>query len=226
MLLTAGFGTYILVRMNQETPIAERRRDPDYTRNVLLDAAFEEMHENGYRSASLDKIYEASGVTRGALYHHFGGKMGLGYAVVEERILPRFRELYIQPFLRSDDIREALSEISDRMKKEFNNINILLRGCPVNNLTQEMSGIDEGFRLRLAAILEEWRDAVAVCIRRSQAKGTVRKDIEPLEAATFMVAAFEGAIGFAKNAQDVAPFELCRGGLGLYVKALSPEQIS
>ena len=212
--------------MNQETPIPERRRDPEHTRNVLLDAAFEEMHENGYRAASLDKIYEVSGVTRGALYHHFGGKLELGYAVVDERIVPRFRELYIQPFLRSDDIRNALLEISNRMKEEFNNTNILLRGCPVNNLTQEMSGIDEGFRLRLAALLEEWRDAVAVCIRRSQARGTVRKDIEPLEAATFMVAAFEGAIGFAKNAQDTAPFELCRGGLGLYVQALSSENTS
>ena len=206
--------------MKRNAVLAERRRDPENTRNALLDAAFNEMHLNGFRAASLDTITADCGVTRGALYHHFSGKLQLGYAVVEERILPLMRERFISPFLKANDVSEALSNMSAGMGEELNQADALLRGCPVNNLTQEMSGIDDGFRLRLAAILEEWRDAIAVCLRRGQADGTIRRDIEPKEAATFVVAAYQGAIGFAKTARDLAPFDLCRKGLETYVATL------
>jgi TetR/AcrR family transcriptional repressor of nem operon len=209
--------------MKRDSTPTERRRDPENTRNALLDAAFSEMHLNGFRAASLDKIFAEAGITRGALYHHFAGKLELGYAVVDERILPGARERFISPFLNSKDIFGAFSNICARVSGELNHDEALLRGCPMINLAQEMSGIDDGFRLRLAAIHEEWRDAVAVCIRRSQAEGTVRQDIEPREVGTFIVAAFQGAIGFAKNARDREPFELCRKGLESYVTSLSPD---
>ena len=193
--------------MKRDSTPTERRRDPENTRNALLDAAFSEMHLNGFRAASLDKIFAEAGITRGALYHH----------------LPGARERFISPFLNSKDIFGAFSNICARVSGELNHDEALLRGCPMINLAQEMSGIDDGFRLRLAAIHEEWRDAVAVCIRRSQAEGTVRQDIEPREVGTFIVAAFQGAIGFAKNARDREPFELCRKGLESYVTSLSPD---
>jgi len=209
--------------MKHDSTLSERRRNPESTRNALLDAAFNEMHLSGFRAASLDKIFAEAGITRGALYHHFAGKLELGYAVVDERILPAARERFIKPFLDSKDISKAFSEICDRVGGELNHDEAVLRGCPMINLTQEMSGIDDGFRLRLAAIHEEWRDAIAVCLRRSQAEGTVRHDIEPKEVATFVVAAFQGAIGFAKNARDQAPFELCRKGLETFIATLSPD---
>ena len=209
--------------MKTDSTLAERRRDPEYTRNALLDAAFNEMHLNGFRAASLDKIFAEAGITRGALYHHFAGKLELGYAVVDERILPAARERFIKPFLNSKDIFSAFSNICACVGGELKHDEALLRGCPMINLAQEMSGIDDGFRLRLAAIHEEWRDAIAVCIRRSQAEGTVRRDIEPKEVATFVVAAFQGAIGFTKNARDREPFELCRKGLESYISSLAPD---
>ena len=221
--MTQTLVTCVLVCMKTDSAPALRRRDPENTRNALLDAAFNEMHLNGFRAASLDSIFAEAGITRGALYHHFGGKLELGYAVVDERILPAARERFINPFLNSSSITEVFSNICARIGGELCCDEALLRGCPMNNLAQEMSGIDDGFRLRLAAIHEEWRDAIAVCIRRSQAAGTVRQDVKPKEVATFIVAAIQGAIGFSKNARDHEPFELCRKGLENYIASLSPE---
>ena len=61
-----------------------RSRDPDVTRNKLLQAAFEEIYRRGFQAASLDTILIKAGVTKGALYHHFPDKAALGYAVVDE----------------------------------------------------------------------------------------------------------------------------------------------
>ena len=46
------------------------------TSRALLKAARQHFFEQGYGAASMEAICEAAGVTRGALYHNFGGKAG------------------------------------------------------------------------------------------------------------------------------------------------------
>ncbi len=54
------------------------------TRRALLDAARDQFAERGYTGTGREQVAAAAGVTRGALYHHFGTKEGLFRAVVEE----------------------------------------------------------------------------------------------------------------------------------------------
>ena len=70
-------------------------RDPERTRERLLQAGFREVHRSGFQSASIDTILAATNVTKGALYYHFESKEDLGHAIVEEIIakLPRDRWL-------------------------------------------------------------------------------------------------------------------------------------
>ncbi len=204
------------------TTVPDTGRDAAKTREALLDAAFAEMYMNGFRAAGLDAILATTGLTKGALYHHFGSKQGLGYAVVEERVKPLVRERYIGPFRGADDPIEGLQRMGARMQEELEKEGILLMGCPVNNLVTEMSGVDEGFRRRLAEILEEWKITIADGLRRGQEAGLVRPDIEADAVATFYVASYQGACGYAKNAHDITPFEACRSGLDAHLESLRP----
>jgi len=201
---------------------ATRTRGPEGAREALLDAAFAEMYLHGFRATGLDVILESSGVSKGSLYHHFGNKHGLGYAVVEERVHPLVRERYIDPFRQSADPPEAIRKMGRRMEDELRKTGILERGCPLNNLIQEMSGVDDGFRRRLEGILREWRDTISDGLRGGQAAGTVDRAVDADEAATFVVATLMGAVGFAKNARDVLPFGACRRALERYVETLRP----
>jgi AcrR family transcriptional regulator len=198
------------------------RRDAEATREALLEAAFIEMYRNGFRAASLDAILTETGLTKGALYHHFGSKQGLGYAVVEERVKPLVRERYLDTFRAVEDPIEGLQRMGARMQQELEKEGILLMGCPVNNLVTEMSGVDEGFRSRLAEILDEWQATIAEGLRRGQASGLVRSDVDAEAVATFVVASYQGACGYAKNAHDIIPFEACRSGLDAHVESLRP----
>ncbi|MFL6306138.1 MAG: TetR family transcriptional regulator C-terminal domain-containing protein [Candidatus Sulfotelmatobacter sp.] len=58
-------------------------------------------------------------------------------------------------------------------------------GYPLNNLAQEMSPLDEGFRKRLASVFQSWQMAIAVALRDGQMQGTVRSEVEPGKAAGF-----------------------------------------
>jgi len=54
------------------------------TRAKLVAAARQAFGEQGYANTSMDDFTAAAGLTRGALYHHFGDKRGLLAAVVEQ----------------------------------------------------------------------------------------------------------------------------------------------
>lgn len=54
------------------------------TRAKLIAAARQAFAQHGYAQASMDELTAQAGLTRGALYHHFGGKSGLLAAVVAE----------------------------------------------------------------------------------------------------------------------------------------------
>lgn len=196
-----------------------RQRDPQATRQALLLAAFEEIHEQGFRAASLDRILERVGVTKGALYHHFESKTALGYAVLDEVILPEAAQWGAR---FEDPALDVLAEMRRFIEEETQHVLArgLMNGCPINNLVQEMSPVDEGFRLRLVKLQEEWRAALTRALKRAQKEGTVRDDIDPKAIALMLVASYEGCQSIGKCTRDPALYRLCMDGIIATVDAL------
>ncbi len=178
---------------------ATRLRDPDRTRERLLQAASREIYRSGFQSASLDTILSSAGVTKGALYHHFKNKEALGYAVVEEVISRNVRRTWVEPLRSVKDPIGALIGIVRDIPVRSGDV---CGGCELNNLAQEMSPLDAGFRKRLEAIFDAWREAAASVLRQGQLHGSVRRDVEPTDAAGLLIAMVEGYGSLAKNAQD------------------------
>ncbi|RVD60406.1 helix-turn-helix domain-containing protein, partial [Mesorhizobium sp. M7A.F.Ca.ET.027.03.2.1] len=54
------------------------------TRAKLIAAARHAFGTTGYAEASMDDFTASAGLTRGALYHHFGDKKGLLQAVIAQ----------------------------------------------------------------------------------------------------------------------------------------------
>jgi AcrR family transcriptional regulator len=65
---------------------SRRQQYAEATRAALLRAAETLIAERGYADVSIDEICVSAGVTKGALYHHFGSKEGLVEAVYKEAI--------------------------------------------------------------------------------------------------------------------------------------------
>jgi AcrR family transcriptional regulator len=75
-----------------------REAQGEATRLALVVAARELFGENGYPATSIEDVAARAGVTKGALYHHFGGKADL------------FQEVYEQ----------VMREVSDKVVSVFN----------------------------------------------------------------------------------------------------------
>ena len=194
----------LLVGNNRRRRSGAAPRDPERTRERLLQAAFREVYKSGFQSAGLDAILAAAGVTKGALYYHFGSKEALGYAVVEEIIAPDNRGQWLGPLEKAKDPVEALIGIVQGLSIQAE---VVRGGCPLINLAQEMSPLDAGFRQRLATIFRDWQDGVAAALLDGQKHGRVRRDLEPARAAGLLIAMVEGYGSIAKNAQDAKVME-------------------
>jgi TetR/AcrR family transcriptional repressor of nem operon len=178
---------------------ATRLYDPERTRERLLQAASREIYKWGFQSASLDTILASIGVTKGAVYYHFKSKEALGYAVVEEVIASDIHVKWVRPLQGVKDPIAALIGAVQRIPVRPADVR---GGCQLNNLAQEMSPLDAGFRKRLAIVFDAWREAVASILREGQTRGSVRGDVEPTDAADLLIAMVEGYGSLAKNAQD------------------------
>jgi TetR/AcrR family transcriptional repressor of nem operon len=200
----------------------QRTRAPDVTRQKLLSAAFEEIYRSGFQAASLDRILAKAGVTKGALYHHFIDKAALGYAVVDEVVkgllLERWLGLLDQ---HTGDPLTALQGVLRTRTASLTADEIEL-GCPLNNLAQEMSPLDERFRRLVDAAFDAWRRGFAQALERGQADGTVRQDVDARKVSAFLVAAAEGSYGLAKSAKSRTMLRSNLETLATYLDSLRP----
>lgn len=197
---------------------AMHSRQPDITRQRILDSAFAEIYRKGFQAASVANILADTGLTKGALYHHFPDKKSLGLAVVEERIGFKVAEKIIKPIHNAErPVQMLLEMLGNHCREAEERIKL---GCPLNNLMQEMSPVDEQFRTRLNRVLAAWQEAFEDALRRAQKVGDVRHTVDCRAAALFIVSSWEGCIGVAKNMQSVDGYCACLSQLHSYVVSL------
>ena len=198
------------------------KSSPEDTRQRILDAAFDEFYKNGFQGGSLNRIVVEARTTKGAVFHHFKGKKDLGYAVVREVIHPRFNQQWSDPLANSTDPITDLKRIFRQGAKRKVADGGLVHGCPLNNLAQEMSPLDEKFRQSLEKIYVAWRETVAAAFVRGIKAGKVRRDVSPRKVAAFIVAAQAGMAGTAKNSQNEELLLQTSHALFDYLDSLKP----
>lgn len=198
-------------------------RDPKQTRERLLQAGFQEVYKSGFQSASIDTILAATNVTKGALYHHFESKEELGHAIIEEIIAKLTCDKWSRPLERASNPINTLIATVQATSVRAKDVN---GGCPLVNLAQEMSALDEQFRKRLENIFRAWQEGIATALRRGQSQGTVRRDLVPEETAGFLIAMYEGYVMLAKNAQDVKVWNVGVKNIAGWLESLRPARQS
>ena len=219
-VLTTPLTSYRLVGMlTQETtapPARGRTRDPEGTRALLVENAFREIHAHGYAGASLERILASSGVTKGALYHHFKSKADLLHAVLDDALRPLVEGRWLEPLRESDDPIRTLAESTRTMMAEATPEEMCC-GCPLNNLTQELAGTDEDFRKHLDGIADDWRGGIQAAFERGQEAGNIRKDVNTAAVASLVFATYQGLIGSVKTSHDQ---DAVTAGLSMFLDLL------
>ncbi len=200
-------------------------RNPQKTRERLLQTAFQEIHAHGFQGMRVDEVLRRSGLQKGAFYHHFGSKTELGYAVLMEQVKPLVERVWLEPL---QDIEDPVHDLPALLDTLGNRIPSSMRehGCPLNNLAQEMARQDEGFQQRIAQLFAHWIDSYQAVLEKAKHKGYIRNDVDTHAVARFIVAILEGCIGLFKVNHSLEQWTACRSQLTVYLETLKPAQPS
>ena len=191
------------------------------TRQLIIEAAQIEIHRVGFRSASVSQILKATKLTKGAFYHHFKSKKELGLAVVNEALKQRTEDNWIKPFAEFENPVDGLIEHLMYIK-EAQPHGDLICGCPLNNIAQEMSSVDEDFRLAINNIFADWINGLEELFKKGQQNGYVKKSISARSIATFIIASLEGLISLTKNSQTTDCIEESTETFRHFLNSLRP----
>jgi AcrR family transcriptional regulator len=154
------------------------------TRRKILDAAIDVFGDVGYAAAGWNTIIERTGMTKGALYHHFDSKESLASAIIEEgseTILVAFRNV----------CGSSSPALENMIHGTFTIANVLSTdktARAAEQLTAALTGFNEA-AMRFCANMVELMAAQA---QRAAAEGDVRQDLDPVVISESIVGAMFG----------------------------------
>lgn len=189
------------------------------TRQRILEQMFQDIRKNGFQGLRADKVVSEMGITKGALYHYFPGKQAIGTAVIDELITPAYLQFYRDLDQHEGNPVPMLIGHLAYLEQNASDEDVSL-GCPLNNLVQEMSPLDEAFRTRLNRVVERIRTSVASALERGKAAGFIRPEVDSEAVGGFFFASIEGSYSLAKVNKSKAPFCANMGLLKAYLKTL------
>ena len=178
-------------------PMTRRSRSEmiEETRAKLIAAARKAFGEKGYADASMDDFTAEAGLTRGALYHHFGDKRGLFEAVVRQidaEMAERLKAISAAAASPWDGfVQENVGYVELALDAEVQRI-LLRDGPAVLGDPSHWPGADG-----CVAAIRANLDAL-------QESGVVRRDIDPDAAARLISGASTVAALWIANADDPA----------------------
>lgn len=187
-----------------------RTNDPVGMRNRVIDVAAAAFQTGGYAATSVNDILKASGVSGGALHHHFPTKKALVAAVLHERIAAEVDATWAQAVRDAPDaiggILAVFAGVADALDLRGE-----VSGCPLGNIALELSRSDEELRAMIHAEYGKWRRAIK---EKCAAGGMAGAE----DFATMVVALFTGAMSLAKVEQTGEPLRRCAAQLGLLAR--------
>ena len=172
-----------------------RTEKGESTKRELLAVAAEVFARHGYAGTRMDDVIAASGMTKGAIYFHFGSKEELARAVVseaEERWLALGRETVARHADPLEQFRSAGALLVDLMTGSWNVVRL---ASEIRRLT----GTDTAGRSDQGP-MAGWVALVAEVIEAGQLAGTFDPRWSKTDGALLLVAAFDGL----KTVSDVS----------------------
>lgn len=193
-----------------------RRNDPQGLRARILDSAARLFQDRGYHATGMREVMQATGVSSGALHHHFPTKDALALAVITDRVSPAVRATWIDPVRTGSSLGKSVSQIFTDIVRGIE-ARGAVAGCPLNNLAMELSFSNPQFRPPLEAIFREWQSVLAE--RIGQTRGGARLDRgKRAAAAAFIIATYSGAMNLAKTSQSAAPLRIAASSLSGWLR--------
>jgi AcrR family transcriptional regulator len=194
----------------------QRKKQPEQTRQAILDAAGAGLCLHGYSGTGLGAIVSRAELTKGALFHHFADKRSLVAAWIGESLTAAIQGIWIAPLETIGSLQSLRAYCHSRCLE-------LQPGDATSaliSLTAETAAADPVLGDALEDIFVSWRTGIAEMLERGKSEGWIHRSILPAVEAAFLVSAFAGFAVTTQRNPDDAGRRVCATALEGYLETL------
>ncbi|HEU0053999.1 MAG TPA: TetR/AcrR family transcriptional regulator [Longimicrobium sp.] len=175
-------------------------RAGEQTRERIIRQAAALFNRQGFVGASMSDIMAATGLQKGGIYRHFESKEALAleafdYAV--NQMAGRFTEALRDKDRALDRLHAIISVFA-----ELHDNPPVPGGCPVMNAGIENDDGNPALRERARLAMDGLRALIRRTAQGGIARGELRRETDPDELASVMVATLEGAVALSRLYDD------------------------
>jgi TetR/AcrR family transcriptional repressor of nem operon len=161
------------------------------TKQRLLEAGLRMLLEHGYNDLGIQALLAATDTPKGSFYHHFRDKEDFALQVIDAYMAQVHAGLDV---CLHDPSRPPLArvrhffELTEQKYREEGYM-----GCLLGGLGQELSGISEVFRIKIASCFAAIAERLAACLEEARSCGEIPAGCDPRQMADILVDCWEGA---------------------------------
>ncbi len=179
-------------------------RNPEHTRQLIIDHALPIFNTKGYNAASLSDITSATGITKGAIYGNFKNKDELATASFErgaELVMGHLKKRITKHRNAPDKLLSILDYYEEYIIEPP-----IPGGCPVLNSSIEADDNLPFLRSRVIRTVALIKDSLVKIINRGIVEGQVKRNVDADEFAISFYATIEGAISLSRIEGDLRSY--------------------
>ncbi len=176
------------------------------TREDVLVAVLDLVHQQGFHSTGLKELLATSGVSSGSFYNYFASKKDLARALIDYKwgklkalLFSETQPDTIAQLFQMIDQLEAIHQAEDPCA-----------GCFLGNLIVELVDYDPSFRPQLVQVFDEWQQEIARLLWAGRAQ--LKPEFEPEWVAQQLLGAIEGALLLGRLYNDPDRLRNCLDG--------------
>ena len=161
------------------------------------------FRQQGYAGTGLKEITATGSAPWGSLYHFFpGGKEELGAEAITHSG-QRYLKLYDLVYERAG--HDPVQSIRDFFQLSIDALETsgFADGCPIATVALEVASTSEPLRHACQEVFTSWQEAIVRFLTQAGAAAGQAADL-----ATYVLAAFEGAIVLSRTARDTSPLRV------------------
>ncbi len=172
-----------------------------------MDAAEGLILQTGFTSASVDKVIERAGVTKGTFFYHFATKAALARALVdryaEHDMVHLHGKMDRAEKLARDPLQQLLIFVG-LFEEEFGNLTDPYPGCLFASYVMEAGLFEDATIDAVVETFRAWRLRIGDKLREIAALHPPRIDVDLDSLADMISVVFEGAFLMSKTYDDPA----------------------
>ena len=173
-------------------------RPKSFDHDAVLTGAMHAFRQHGYARLSIRDLEQATGLVAGSIYNSFGDKSGL-FAVAFAHYLRAVLLQRIDTYAPSGNGLDGMRRLFTSLLEEPRNESF---GCLITNTAVEFGAAGTDQLSLVQSGFEILRKALLASLMAAQQTRALRKGIDPVVAATKLVALYQGVLVMVRAGHD------------------------